>query len=122
MEERGGDISLQVAGPEGRLRRLGGSPLTLASLGMERKRDPGRAWGFLDLRISQDDPEGSQAPPFFAIHPKGMVTGGELLKNDVGVSLNRLWRMERKGKSRGLLGLRMSQDDEEISSFFPSTP
>jgi hypothetical protein len=38
-----------------------------------------------------------------------------------GVSLNP--RSARDGKKeRGNLGLRRSQDDEEISSFFPSTP
>ena len=51
-----------------------------------------------------------------------MVKGGELSKHDVGVSLNRLRRMERKGRYWGLLEPRRSHDDQRGGYAFPSIP
>ena len=110
----------QVAGPKGSLGRLGGSPLTLASLGMERK---GGAWG---LRRSQDDPGIQACFP----STRRAVRGGELFRSYVGVSLNlaALGGKEREilGGAWGVLDLKISQDDpggsQALPLFFPSTP
>src|SRR5215468_5685669 len=93
----------QVAGPKGRLGRFGRSPLT--SLRSDGKKERG-AWGSWSpgcLKTIGD-------LGFLSIHPTGVVRGGELSKHDVGVSLNRLRRMERKGRYWGLLKPRRSHD------------
>jgi hypothetical protein len=59
MEERGGDISLQVAGPKGSLGRLGGAPLT--SLRSDGKKE--RSWGAWGLKRSQDNQRGESSLP-----------------------------------------------------------
>src|SRR5215831_16803325 len=84
---------------------------------MERKRDLG-GFGVAWISGSPKTTQGDLKPSLCSIHPKGVVTGGKLLKNDVGVSLNRLWRMERKG---GALGSQEVSGRSGIQAFFPST-